>query len=184
MTVNIAGIIADHTAVIGSLNAQTGDIDRCIEKMQLTFKLSGKVLACGNGGSAADAQHFAAELTGRYLGERRAYPAISLTTDTSALTSISNDYGYEQVFRRQLEALGKAGDMLIAISTSGNSANIIQAVDYARNRGIYTVGLLGKDGGKLKTMVDLPLVIPSNHTARIQEAHILILHILCEALEK
>ena len=183
MKIDIRGIIAEHASVISKLEGLTGKIDQCIEKILLTYKHKGKILVCGNGGSAADAQHFAAELTGRYLGDRRAYAAISLTTDTSALTSISNDYGYDQVFRRQLEAVGNTGDMLFAISTSGNSGNIVQAVEYARDHGVYTVGLLGKDGGKLNALVDLPLVVPSNHTARIQEAHILILHILCEALE-
>ncbi len=183
MSLDIAHIITAHNTAVQSVAALSADLHRCIDKIRLTLQLGGKLLACGNGGSAADAQHFAAELTGRYQADRRGYPAIALTTDTSALTSISNDYGYDLVFRRQLEALGRQGDLLIAISTSGESRNVIKAVELARERGIYSVGLLGKDGGKLRSLVDLPLVVHASHTARIQEAHILILHILCEALE-
>ncbi len=141
------------------------------------------VFACGNGGSAADAQHFAAELTGRYVANRRSYAGIALTTDTSALTAIGNDYGYEHVFARQLEGLGKSGDVLIAISTSGNSGNVIKAIEVAKEAGIKTVGLLGRDGGKIAGTTDVDIIIPSDTTARIQEAHIFVLHLLCEALE-
>ena len=141
------------------------------------------VYICGNGGSAGDSQHFAAELAGRFEKNRKGYPAIALTTDTSALTSIGNDFGFESVFSRQLEALAHAGDMLIAISTSGNSANVLRAVEVARERDVYTVGLLGGDGGELAHKVDLALIVGSSRTARIQEAHIFILHVLCEIFE-
>lgn len=143
-----------------------------------------KILVCGNGGSAADAQHFAAELTGRYLKERRALAAIALTTDTSALTAIGNDYSYEQVFSRQVEALGRPGDVLVGISTSGNSGNVIAAVEAARSLGVKTVGILGRDGGRLAGLVDDALVVPSRVTARIQEVHEMVFHFWCEALDE
>ncbi len=142
-----------------------------------------KILICGNGGSAADAQHLAAELSGRYLKERRALAGIALTTDTSLLTAIGNDYGFEFVFSRQLEALARPGDLLIGISTSGNSANVIKAVESAQQLGVRTLGLLGRDGGKLKSMVDDALVVPSTITARIQEVHQMVYHFWCEILD-
>jgi len=142
-----------------------------------------KILICGNGGSAADAQHFAAELSGRFVRERRALAGIALTTDTSALTAIGNDYGFDRIFARQLEALGRTGDLFVGISTSGNSGNIVQAVRTAQSLGIHTLGLLGRDGGQLKTMMDDCLVVPSDVTARIQEIHIMIIHFLCEILD-
>ena len=145
---------------------------------------SGKrIYLCGNGGSAADAQHIAAELIGRFVGERRSLPAIALTTDTSALTAIGNDYGYEQVFSRQVEGLAEEGDVLIAISTSGNSSNILKAVEVAREHGSRVIGMSGKSGGDLHTAVDLSLVVPSDVTARIQEMHIVIGHLLCALIE-
>ncbi|MFN8011522.1 MAG: D-sedoheptulose 7-phosphate isomerase [Holophagaceae bacterium] len=143
-----------------------------------------KILVCGNGGSAADAQHFAAELTGRYLKERRALAAIALTTDTSALTAIGNDYSYDHIFARQVEALGRPGDVLVGISTSGNSGNVIAAVEAARSLGVKTLGLLGRDGGRLASLVDDALVVPSRVTARIQEVHEMVLHFWCEALDE
>ena len=142
-----------------------------------------RILVCGNGGSAADAQHFAAELCGRYLCERRALAGIALTTDTSALTAIGNDYGFDRIFARQVEALGRPGDMLLGISTSGNSENIIQAVETAGALGLMTLGLLGRDGGRLGSLVDDCLVVPSNITARIQEIHIMIVHFWCEIID-
>jgi phosphoheptose isomerase len=139
-----------------------------------------KVLLCGNGGSAADAQHIAAELTGRYeVAGRRALPAFALTTDSSAVTAISNDLGFDQVFARQLEALGQTGDVLIGISTSGRSPNVIAAVERARELGLTSVGLLGRDGGALRTLVDFPIVVPAQETPHIQELHITIGHVLC-----
>lgn len=142
-----------------------------------------KLLFCGNGGSAADAQHLAAELVGRLVRDRRALAAIALTTDSSALTCIANDFGYDEVFARQVEGLGRNGDVLIAISTSGNSPNVIRAVEVAKPMGITTVGLLGRNGGQLGGLVDLPLVVAADETARIQEAHIFLGHVLCVLVE-
>ncbi len=142
-----------------------------------------KILLCGNGGSAADAQHIAAELTGRYKSERRGLPAIALTTDTSALTAIGNDYGYERIFARQTEALANEGDLLIGISTSGNSLNVIEALKMAKMIGCHTVGLSGKDGGAMNGVCDLNIVVPSDDTPRIQEMHILIGHTLCQLVD-
>ena len=136
----------------------------------------GKIMICGNGGSAGDAQHFAAEIVGRFERERRAYPAMALSTDTSILTAVGNDYGYHEVFARQVDALGRSGDVLIGISTSGHSDNVIRAVKQAERLDMKTVGLLGKDGGTLKSLVDQAIVVDSATTARIQEAHIFILH--------
>jgi D-sedoheptulose 7-phosphate isomerase len=138
---------------------------------------------CGNGGSAADAQHIAAELVGRFVADRRALPAIALTTDTSALTAIANDYGYDAVFSRQLEGLAQPGDVLIAISTSGNSANVLAAANTGKAMGVQVLGLLGGSGGKLLNACDDSLVVPSKTTARIQECHILIGHMLCDLVE-
>jgi D-sedoheptulose 7-phosphate isomerase len=139
-----------------------------------------KVLLCGNGGSAADAQHIAAELTGRYeVPGRRALPALALSTDSSAVTAISNDLGFEQVFARQIQALGQAGDVLVGISTSGCSPNVVAAVSCAKLLGLKTIGLLGRDGGDLRTLVDLPIVVQSPDTPHIQEMHITIGHVLC-----
>ena len=149
-----------------------------------TISDGGKILLCGNGGSASDCQHIAAELTGRFLKERRPLPAIALTTDTSALTAIANDYGYSEVFSRQLEALANTGDTLIAISTSGNSENVIGAVNLAKSKALRVIGLLGRDGGRLKELCDISIVVPSDSTPRIQEAHILIGHTICEGIEK
>ena len=148
-----------------------------------TLEAGHKILLCGNGGSAADAQHIAAELTGRYKIERKGLPAIALTTDTSALTAIGNDYGYEHVFSRQVEALAQKGDLLIGISTSGNSRNVIYALQKAKEIGCRTVGFSGKGGGKMNDVCDLNIIIPSDDTARIQEMHIMIGHILCQLID-
>lgn len=153
------------------------------EDMAERLRRGCRILVCGNGGSAADAQHLAAELSGRYLKERRALAGLALTTDTSALTAIGNDYGFDQVFSRQVEALGRPGDLLIGISTSGNSPNVLLAVEAAKGLGLRTLGLLGRDGGKLKDRVDDALVVPSTVTARIQEVHQMIYHFWCEALD-
>jgi D-sedoheptulose 7-phosphate isomerase len=147
------------------------------------LKLGNKLLICGNGGSAADSQHFAAEVVGRFEKERKGFSAIALTTDTSALTAIGNDYGFDRVFSRQVEALGQKGDILIGISTSGNSNNVIEAVRVAKGLGIFTVGLLGKDGGQLKDLVDKAFIVRSNNTARIQEVHITFIHAICRVLD-
>lgn len=143
-----------------------------------------KLFFCGNGGSAADSQHLAAEFAGRYLRERDPLPAIALTTDTSKLTAIGNDYGYDEVFRRQLRALGRSGDVLFAISTSGNSENVLRAVQAARGLDIVTVGLLGGSGGRLRQEVDISLIVPSERPDRVQETHIAVGHVLCEQIEK
>ncbi len=148
-----------------------------------TLKNGNKILLCGNGGSASDAQHIAAELTGRYKSERRGLPGIALNTDTSALTAIANDYGYNRVFDRQVEALANEGDLLIGISTSGNSANVISALKVAKEMGCKCLGLSGRDGGTMNKVCDLNIVIPSNDTPRIQEMHILIGHTLCQAVD-
>jgi D-sedoheptulose 7-phosphate isomerase len=143
----------------------------------------GKVLFFGNGGSAADAQHLAAEFVGRFVRERAGLPAIALTTDSSILTAVGNDYGFEQVFARQIQALGRPGDVAIAISTSGNSANVLEGVKEARKRNLKTIGLTGKDGGALAQQADVAITIPSTSTARIQECHIAIGHLFCELVD-
>lgn len=148
-----------------------------------TLERGNKILICGNGGSAADAQHFAAELVGRFVTERRGLPAIALTTDTSIITSIGNDYSYDVIFSRQVEALGNEGDMLIGISTSGNSKNVLEAVTLAKNKGMKTVGMLGKDGGELVKQCDEALVVTCNTTARVQEVQELTYHIICEIID-
>jgi D-sedoheptulose 7-phosphate isomerase len=161
-----------------------GQIMTMIRKIKDTLNSGHKILLAGNGGSAADAQHFAAELVGRYKLERKAYPAIALTTDTSVITAWSNDYNFVSVFSRQLEALGQAGDLFFGISTSGNSLNIVQAVKTAKKLGLNTICLLGKDGGQLKDLADIAVVVPSANTPRIQEVHIMLIHIICEEVEK
>lgn len=146
----------------------------------------GKILACGNGGSAADAQHFAAEMTGRFEQERMELAAIALTTDTSALTAIGNDYGFEQIFSKQVRALGKAGDVLIGISTSGNSSNVIEAIHAAHERDMKVIAFTGRDGGKIATILkpeDVLLNVSQPRTARIQEVHILLIHALCDCID-
>jgi D-sedoheptulose 7-phosphate isomerase len=147
------------------------------------LRVGGKLIAFGNGGSAADAQHLSAELVGRYRSDRRALAAIALTTDTSALTSIGNDLGFDHIFSRQLEAIGKPGDVVLAISTSGNSPNVLRAVGLAKTLGIATIGLTGRSGGRLCDCVDICLNVPSDSTPRIQEAHSLMIHILCGIVE-
>jgi D-sedoheptulose 7-phosphate isomerase len=142
------------------------------------------VFFCGNGGSAADAQHLAAEFVGRFRLERRPLPSMALTTNTSLLTAIANDYGYEQVFSRQVHAFAKPNDILFGISTSGNSPNVVRAIQEARTFGVYTVGLTGRSGGKLKECADVLLNVPSDQTPRIQEAHILLTHIYCDLVER
>jgi D-sedoheptulose 7-phosphate isomerase len=138
----------------------------------------------GNGGSAADAQHFVAEIVGRFKMERPGLPAVALSTDTSILTAIGNDYGFENIFRRQVEALAVSGDLVVGISTSGNSPNVQSALELAREKGCTTIALLGKDGGSIKKICDLALVVPSHDTPRVQEGHITIIHIVCDLLEK
>ena len=149
-----------------------------------TFWRGNKLLICGNGGSAADAQHFASELVGRYEKERKSLPAISLSTDTSALTAISNDFGFDKIFSRQIEGIGNSGDTLIIISTSGNSKNCIKAIETAKGKNIKSASLLGKNGGIISEISDMEITIASNRTCRIQEMHGLIIHIICGLIEK
>jgi D-sedoheptulose 7-phosphate isomerase len=166
-----------------TIEVMVPQIEEATKMVVETLKNGNKVLLCGNGGSAADAQHIAAELTGRYKTERKGLAAIALTTDTSALTAISNDYGYNRVFDRQVEALVREGDLLIGISTSGDSLNIVSALLLAKDMGAKTLGLAGKEGGKMNYVCDLNLVVPSDDTPRIQEMHILIGHIICQSVD-
>lgn len=176
--------LKDHQHTIQLvIDTLTGDIEKACEMMVDTLKNGNKVLFAGNGGSAADAQHLAAELTGRYVKERKAFPGIALTVDTSALTAIANDYHFDRVFARQIEAFAKPGDLFIGISTSGNSQSILNAFETATKFGCKTLGLSGRDGGKMNGICDLNIIIPSNATARIQEMHILIGHIMCQAVD-
>jgi len=183
MLEHIKQSIDDHLSTINSLLDYSSEIEQMSTLVVDTLKTGKKILLMGNGGSAGDAQHIAAELVGRFAKERRGLPAIALTTDTSILTSVGNDYGYEYIFSRQVEALANADDLVIGISTSGNSNNVLQALKAAKSLDCKTVALLGKDGGQIKNFVDLPLIIPSANTARIQEAHILIGHIICEIVD-
>jgi D-sedoheptulose 7-phosphate isomerase len=176
--------LKDHQNTIQLVIDQlTGDIETACQMMTTTLKSGNKVLFAGNGGSAADAQHLAAELTGRFVKERQALPGIALTVDTSALTAIANDYHYDRVFSRQVEAFARPGDLFIGISTSGNSQGILNAFETATKLGCKTLGLSGRDGGKMNGLCDLNIVVPSNTTARIQEMHILIGHIMCQAVD-
>jgi D-sedoheptulose 7-phosphate isomerase len=175
--------LKEHIALMsamGSLDEQVCQVGHAASQI---LRRGGKILFCGNGGSASDSQHLAAELTGRFIKDRKPLGAIALTTDTSALTSIANDYAFEHVFARQVMALGRPNDMLVGISTSGNSKNIIRAVEEARAIGMCAVGLLGRDGGQLRSLCHYAIVVPSDITARIQEAHILLGHTLCGLIE-
>ena len=160
------------------------EIERMVDFIIASYRTGGKVVLFGNGGSAADAQHIASELMGRFMLNRQALPAIVLTTNTSTLTAVANDYGYDAVFSRQVEALVNEGDVAIGISTSGNSPNVIEAMKMAKTKGAKTIGLTGGNGGKLAEVADLVLIVPSDITPRIQEAHITIGHIVCELVEK
>ena len=170
-------------AIHALLQSSLGEIERAGALITATLNQGGKILLCGNGGSAADSQHIAAELVGRYELHRRAWPAIALTTDTSALTALSNDYGYEDVFARQVEALAKPGDLLLALSTSGTSANVIKAAETARRIGCKVIALTGAVGEPLASLSDLAVVVPSMRTSRVQEAHITIGHLWCELID-
>jgi D-sedoheptulose 7-phosphate isomerase len=169
-------VLKEHQDCMAGLEKLTGAIERAAALLVATLQSGAKILICGNGGSAADAQHFAAELIGRFELERAAWPAIALTTDTSILSAIGNDYEFEDVFARQVQGLGQKGDVLIGISTSGNSANVLRAAALAKSKGLRTIGLLGRDGGALAAGVDHAVVVGHPRTARIQEGHILILH--------
>ncbi len=160
------------------------EIESMVKFIIMAYKTGGKVVLFGNGGSAADAQHIAGELVGRFMLKRQAFPAIALTTNTSTLTAVANDYGYDAVFSRQVEALVNEKDVVIAISTSGNSPNVIEAIKLAKTKGAKTIGLTGGNGGRLAEVADLVLIVPSDSTPRIQEAHITIGHIVCELVER
>jgi len=162
-------------------------IAAAVELMTTAFSAGNKILSCGNGGSAADAQHFSAELVCRFERERPGLPAVALTTDTSALTAISNDYNYDEVFAKQVNALGQAGDVLLAISTSGNSANVVRAIEAAHAKGLTVVALTGRDGGHIASLLqnnDVEIRVPSNSTARVQEVHLLTIHCLCHQIDE
>ena len=174
---------AAHMTMFNALEPLFPAISDVGIKMQNCIKNGGKILICGNGGSAADAQHIAAEIVGRFKKERKGMPAIALTTDTSIITSVGNDYGYDYIFARQIEALCRAEDFVIGITTSGNSANVVRAMQAAKEIGATTIGLTGGNGGQLSAICDHNLVMPSAVTARIQEAHIFVGHSLCEILE-
>lgn len=177
-------ILTDHIQVITQLTEQISEIKQFAQVCRTAIQKEGKILFMGNGGSAADAQHLAAEFVGRFVKERRALPAIALTTDTSILTAVSNDYGYDRVFERQVAALTNPGDVVVGISTSGNSPNVVKAIEEAKLLGAVTIGMTGQGGGKLAALCDLCIKVPSSHTARIQEAHILIGHIVCAAIDE
>lgn len=180
----ISKAIKGHQETIEQLlKDKTPDIQFIADKIIESLKNGGKLMVFGNGGSAADSQHMAAEFTGRFLKEREPLAAIALTTNTPGLTAIANDYGYEVIFSKQIEALGNKKDIALAISTSGNSENIIKAVEIAKKMGIFSIGLAGKDGGKLSKNADFTLVVSSKQVPRIQEAHSLIIHIICELVE-
>ncbi len=178
---SVKNLISDHIETAKNLNEK--DITKLADLIIASYKKGGKLLIAGNGGSAADAQHFAAELVGRFIKERKGLPAIALTTNSSNVTAIGNDYGFEHVFERQVEALGKKEDVLVVISTSGNSKNLIKAVEKAKLQGLTTIALLGKEGGKLKGMCNHELIVPSSDTQRIQEMHMLIIHLVCGLIE-
>lgn len=175
--------LSDHQGVMMQLESLLPEIDRVGQMMRACLQRGNKILLMGNGGSAADSQHIAAEIVGRYKRERRGLPAIALTTDTSILTAVGNDYGFDQVFSRQVEALCDPEDVVVGISTSGNSANVVKAIEVAKQIGATTVLLSGGSGGKLATMCDYTLVMPAKETARVQEAHLFVAHSLCEIMD-
>lgn len=176
--------LEDHIDLFQRLGALSLEVGKASDLIASALSEGRKLMLCGNGGSAADSQHLAAEFTGRFVKDRRPLPAVALSTDTSTLTSIGNDYGFEHVFSRQVVALGGTGDCLLAISTSGNSWNVIRAAEAARAASIHTIGLLGRNGGKLLPLCDVAIVVPSDTTTRIQEAHIFIGHTLCAMVEQ
>jgi D-sedoheptulose 7-phosphate isomerase len=169
---------------VKTVDVCTDSVAQAAEMLIECLKSGHKVLLCGNGGSAADSQHMACELVGRFLVDRRALAAIALTTDTSILTAIANDYDYEQVFQRQVQALGQPGDVLLALSTSGNTVNVLKAADAARRQGMKVVALTGETGGQLKNLCDCLIAVPSTMTPHVQESHITVLHVLCELVDK
>lgn len=180
----IKELLKEHREALADLECKIPDLEKLSDVLFDLINRDGALLLCGNGGSAADCVHWAAEWRGRFHNDRRALHAEALVTDISTLTAAGNDYGFEKIFSRQVEAVGRKGDILIAISTSGNSENIIQAIEAAKQRGIITVGFGGKDGGRMAKLVDIPFIINSPVTARIQEMHELAIHILCELMDQ
>lgn len=180
----IRAIWNEHLEVAKALPSLASDVAKVVEIIRSSLAAGGKLLIAGNGGSAADAQHIAAELTGRFLRERKPLPAIALHANSSALTAIGNDYGYEQVFARELAAHARPGDVLLAISTSGGSKNILRAIEEARLKKVAVIGMTGESGGTMRSVCDLCLCVPSKSTARVQEMHIMIGHTICELLEE
>jgi D-sedoheptulose 7-phosphate isomerase len=176
--------LTEHNQIIEALKGQQRVLDQIASEMVLAIRMGGKILWCGNGGSAADAQHLNGQLVVRFRLDRPGIPSIALSTDTSILTAASNNYGYEHIFQRQVETLARKGDVVVAISTSGNSRNVFLALEAARKVGAVTVAFTGAGGGKIATAADFLFEVPSNDTPRIQEAHILAGHVLCEILEK
>ena len=174
----------DLQAALGRLGAaQLEPLAALAADVLAAWDRGGKLLVCGNGGSAADSQHIAAELVGRFLDDRPGYAAVALTVNTSTLTAVGNDYGFDEIFARQVQALGGPHDVLLVLSTSGNSPNCVRAVELARRQGLRAYGFLGRDGGRLLTLVDGAVIAPSDHTPRIQEIHIFLGHLLCQLLE-
>lgn len=181
---SIQTLISEHIQVITQLTKLQGEIEQFASLCRAAIRNGNKILFMGNGGSAADAQHLAAEFVGRFEKERSGLPAIAITTDTSILTAAGNDYGFEQIFARQVEALANPGDVVVGISTSGNSPNIVKAMEAARRRKTVTIGLTGEGGGQMAGLCDICVKVPSRHTARIQESHILIGHIVCASIDE
>lgn len=185
MRADIVSQLQAHQAMVAAIEEHlTESVMAAVDVIVTALGKGNKLLVMGNGGSAADSQHFAAEVVSRFKMERRGLPAIALTTDTSILTAIGNDYGFEKVFRRQVEALASPGDVVVGISTSGTSGNVLAALELAREVGCTTIGLLGRDGGTIRCVVDIDLTVPCADTPRVQEGHITIIHIICELLEK
>jgi len=185
MSDRIVKALEDHKNVLAAVREHlVANIERVAQCLIDCLDRGRTIFWCGNGGSAADAQHIAAELVGRFESERRALASIALTTDTSILTSVGNDYGFDSIFQRQVEALVRPGDVLVGLSTSGNSPNVVRAIEQANGQGAITIGLLGRDGGLINKLCRLSIVVPAENTARIQEMHGLIGHILCDLIEK
>ena len=181
---DIEAIWDEHLRTAAALRPLAAEVDRAVDLIAQSMRAGGTLLVCGNGGSAADAQHIAAELTGRFLRDRRPLPAMALHGNTSSLTAIGNDYGYDEVFAREVGAHGRGGDVLLAISTSGNSRNVVRAIEVAREKQMAVVGLTGEHGGKMRDLCDICLCVPSASTPRIQECHIIVGHTICELLER
>ena len=176
--------LQDHLELFQSLSSLSAEVERAAGIISGTLRGGRKLMLCGNGGSAADSQHIAAEMAGRFVKDRRPLAAVALSTDTSTMTCIANDYTFDEVFSRQVTGLGVRADCLLAISTSGNSRNVVRAAEVARSAGIHVIGLLGKGGGALRDLCEVALVVPSQTTARIQEAHIFLGHTLCALVEE